>query len=207
MPKISITFDPATDSAATVAELVSRIYGNRADTIAPEDRPDVGETQTAPTDASGAIVLDKNGLPWDKRIHSDPASMTDKGVWRKKRGVDEVAFNAVAAELRAAQPAQPPLPPAAAAGVTPPPTLGLPALTPPAPKGPTPYETFVNFLAEHMHGPANPTGRLTEDYVKTGLVGMGVASGEVPELQTATPDQIGAISNAFRTALGLPTIA
>lgn len=44
--------------------------------------------------------LDKDGLPWDERIHSTPAKLTNKGVWRARRGVDAGLVAAVSAELR-----------------------------------------------------------------------------------------------------------
>jgi hypothetical protein len=47
------------------------------------------------------VDIDKNGLPWDNRIHSTPQAMTDKGVWRKKRGVATALVTQVEAELRA----------------------------------------------------------------------------------------------------------
>lgn len=55
--------------------------------------------------AAGAvsIELDKNGLPWDKRIHSDAAErLTQAGVWKKKRGAADDLVAKVEAELRAA---------------------------------------------------------------------------------------------------------
>lgn len=44
--------------------------------------------------------VDKNGLPWDARIHSNPATLTSKGVWRAKRGADDATVAKVEAELR-----------------------------------------------------------------------------------------------------------
>lgn len=44
--------------------------------------------------------VDKNGLPWDARIHSSPAAITDKGVWRKKRGATPTVVKQVEDELR-----------------------------------------------------------------------------------------------------------
>lgn len=45
--------------------------------------------------------LDKDGLPHDARIHSEPAKLTGKNVWRKKRGVSDALVSQVEAELRA----------------------------------------------------------------------------------------------------------
>ena len=48
--------------------------------------------------------LDSRGLPHDGRIHSTPPTITDKGVWRKKRGLnDEALVHRIETELRAGQ--------------------------------------------------------------------------------------------------------
>jgi hypothetical protein len=48
--------------------------------------------------------LDSRGLPHDGRIHSSPPTITDKGVWRKKRGLnDEALVHRIETELRAGQ--------------------------------------------------------------------------------------------------------
>lgn len=44
--------------------------------------------------------LDKNGLPWDDRIHASSKAKTQDGSWRTKRGVDAGLLAAVQAELR-----------------------------------------------------------------------------------------------------------
>ena len=64
------------------------------------DEDESGDTAAAP----GAT--DKNGLPWDERIHSTPAKLTGKGVWRAKRGVNDALVQQVEAELRS-RPQQP----------------------------------------------------------------------------------------------------
>lgn len=63
----------------------------------PVNAAHVNTESAAPTNPAN---VDKNGLPWDARIHSDPAKQTDKGVWRKKRGVDDATVAKVEAELR-----------------------------------------------------------------------------------------------------------
>lgn len=83
-------------------------------------------SQAAPT-ASGAALtnpvdLDKNGLPWDYRIHAESKAKIADGTWRKKRGVGLDMVGIVEDELRQLMgvPAGPagvapsaPLPPAA----------------------------------------------------------------------------------------------
>jgi hypothetical protein len=46
--------------------------------------------------------LDANGFPWNDKIHSGNQQKTAKGVWQKKRGVDDATHAAVEAEMRAA---------------------------------------------------------------------------------------------------------
>lgn len=43
--------------------------------------------------------IDKEGIPWDGRIHSETKAKTDKGVWRARRGVQPVVTAQVKAEL------------------------------------------------------------------------------------------------------------
>jgi hypothetical protein len=59
------------------------------------DDDEAGDTAAAPGQTDG------DGLPWDDRIHSNPPKLTGKGIWRKRRGVDDATVAAVEAELRA----------------------------------------------------------------------------------------------------------
>lgn len=56
------------------------------------------EEQSSTDDVTG--VFDKDGLPWDERIHSSNKKMTAKGVWTRKRGVQDSLVEQVEAELR-----------------------------------------------------------------------------------------------------------
>lgn len=47
------------------------------------------------------VIIDKDGLPHDVRIHSKDPTLTDKGFWRKKRGVTDDTVRTVEAQLRA----------------------------------------------------------------------------------------------------------
>lgn len=72
-------------------------------------------------------TVDGSGLPWDDRIHSTPAKLTTKGVWRKRKGVDDATVSAVEAELRArSAPPQPQMQPQT--------TMPAPAPAAPAPQ-------------------------------------------------------------------------
>jgi U5 snRNP spliceosome subunit len=52
-------------------------------------------------DSNTSGVLDKNGLPWDERIHSSSKNMNADGTWRYLRGGDVDLRATVEAELRA----------------------------------------------------------------------------------------------------------
>lgn len=57
--------------------------------------PDMPETETPD--------IDKDGLPWDARIHSSNHQMTAKGIWQRRRGVSDEEFNTVKNELLGVQ--------------------------------------------------------------------------------------------------------
>jgi hypothetical protein len=97
------TMFEVTIKCATIAELsalVAKLNGGvSANAIAAHTQTDDDDT-TGDTPAAAGTV-DKNGLPWDDRIHSTPATITTKGVWRAKRGVTPALVAQVEAELRA----------------------------------------------------------------------------------------------------------
>lgn len=116
--------------------------------VSPADTPAAATTPTPepaaspqPTAAPAGVETDKNGLPWDERIHSGPKDKRPKnadGSWRRKRGVDDALVEQVEAELRqvmgatgnpapaaptaAASPEPAPAPAPTAAPAAPPPT-------------------------------------------------------------------------------------
>lgn len=44
--------------------------------------------------------LDKDGIPWDARIHASSKAKNADGTWRKMRGVNEITYGEVFAELQ-----------------------------------------------------------------------------------------------------------
>lgn len=193
--QITITFDPDTATLDKLTAAIAGIYGTVAPhapaTIHPDDNPEAGEaadTPTAATSASGTPTKDATGLPWDARIHSTPASLTAKGVWRSKRGVDDALVASVTAELKGAVlPAAPPAPPAPA-------PLPTPSTTP----SPTPYESFAAWISDHL---AKGTSGITEDWLKAVLTQYGVEGGLLPNLAHAAPDLIASLRTAIAGAL------
>jgi len=87
-----------------------------------------------------APKLDKQGIPWDARIHSETKGLNKSdGNWRNKRGVDKDLLEKVTAELKAQYASSPGnVPPTAAA---PPPPAGQQMnlqVAPPPPAAPPP---------------------------------------------------------------------
>jgi hypothetical protein len=60
----------------------------------------------APVDVSGGapttqgVPTDKDGLPWDARIHASTKTKTAKDVWTRRRGVTDELVVEVEAQLR-----------------------------------------------------------------------------------------------------------
>lgn len=93
--KIDITFKDATpEEVKTLLRAIGR------DTKQLE-LPLQSEDEDIPMDADSGITVDKNGLPWDERIHSSNRAFTNTGEWRRKRGVSGILVEQVEAELRA----------------------------------------------------------------------------------------------------------
>lgn len=83
---------------------------------------------TAPAAAS-PVELDKNGLPWDARIHASTKAKNADNSWRTRRNLDKATLDSVTAELKAGASVAPavPTPPAM---VIPPPPVVAPAAAP-----------------------------------------------------------------------------
>lgn len=227
--EVSFKFPLGTAPAAIIAA-ISAHYGNAAASVATViDTPHMGASASTPQADPDADVpnptpptVDSEGLPHDLRIHSESKAVTDKGVWRKRRGVDAITIANVTAELRGnmanhpgasqalAQASQPlATPPAAAPAAPAMPALSMPTLTPPAPAAKTAYQSFVEFLVPHMHSAANPTGRITEEWVGQCIKHFGVFDpvdglGKVAMLQGVGDDKIAAIRAGIAQSLGLP---
>lgn len=90
------------DIQRVVGEVVS---GTVVPVPQPEPEPQDGE----PTNATPPAT-DKNGLPWDERIHAGTKALNADGTWKKRRGVDDATVAAVTAELTGAAPQTEPTP-------------------------------------------------------------------------------------------------
>jgi hypothetical protein len=87
-------------------------------------------------------------MPWDERIHAGSKTTTAKGIWKKRKGVDQALYEQVTAELKGGGnvPTPPPAPAATEEPATPPPPAP-PAPTadkaPPAPPAPQAEVRYV----------------------------------------------------------------
>jgi hypothetical protein len=100
-----VAMDPAAafGGAQPAAPLAASIPPMAASTVAPAAA--IAPITTMPGVASSVAVassvdLDKQGLPWDGRIHAESKGKIADGTWRKKRNVDPGLVAQVEAELR-----------------------------------------------------------------------------------------------------------
>ncbi|HEU4376261.1 MAG TPA: hypothetical protein VFS02_22400 [Telluria sp.] len=121
---------------------------------------------------AAAVEVDKNGLPWDERIHASSRVKIADGSWRMKRGVEPALIAQVEAQLRAQiPPAAPPTTfaeaPPAGAPVPPPPTAPLP---------PGPPALTFGIVAKRI-GAAVTAGTLSGNVLSVKLAELGFPDG------------------------------
>lgn len=118
-------------------------------------------TETAqPSVNTNELELDGNGVPWSEDVHSKPAKLSTKGVWRKRRGVSDDAYNkyveTALAQLGTTAPPPPPPPattaqePAAPAAPTPPPPPPATTTQEPATVSNDDLQRFENWVPENF---------------------------------------------------------
>ncbi len=96
--KFSINFTDL--SASEFAALSAFAMGNVAALTSSTAMPaNTADDDGGPVNTN-APAVDKDGLPWDERIHSSNRQLTDKGVWRRRRGVADHLVTSVESELR-----------------------------------------------------------------------------------------------------------
>ena len=156
-------------------------------------------------------TFDKNGLPWDERIHSSNHKLTDKGVWQRRRGITDMEFERVKNELLGLAPEAPlttPVEPVQPQVVAPTPLPVEPALvastTPVQPQviAPAPipvFPAFVSPVAEPTPAvaPAQPTVdanilfQTMFEKIKAGMAAGVVKANDVQNLVNAVNAQFG----------------
>lgn len=191
---VTLQVDVTALATALAAALVAQGFGGN--TVDPTSLVDAGgcappvgvdvsntdDNDSAPIEGAATGALDADGLPWDARIHSSSKTQTAKGVWTKRRGVDDATVTKVTAELKAAVNPVPPLP-----GMVPPAAPATPAAptppTPPAPVAPPAYTELVKFVAANSYdAESNPTGRITTEWLKSVLDYYQVPGSELQNL-------------------------
>jgi hypothetical protein len=177
---------------------------------------------TAPVNFAppAGVELDRDGLPWDTRIHAASKTKIAAGTWKLKKGMSEQAafVDGVKAELRrtmaipaapaAAAPAPAPLPPAAPQPPAPPPAVApLPPAAPIPPTPPVPpaapvaagdpvdFAGFMQWVAGLIH-----QGRWTHDHT-TATLQRHQLPGAVA--LASRPDLIPQVVRDIKTQLGI----
>jgi hypothetical protein len=133
------------------------------------------------------VELDKNGLPWDGRIHSDTKNKCKTGEWKNKRSLDPAILASVEGELRTAMAAAGPAvnqtaaimrdatlpsPPAIEDAVVIPPAPPL-AVTPPPPSAcPTSFPEFLQIVTGRCTARVLTYDEVTKTCQKHGLAGI-----------------------------------
>ena len=98
----------------------------------------------ASTTSANDVELDSKGISWDERIHATTKLQTGKGIWKKRRGIDDDLYDTVMSELANQQSSMskkiakaeetvgitPPVVPVAAPPVTPTPVPAAPMAQP-----------------------------------------------------------------------------
>lgn len=202
---------PAADPNDPVA-----LYQQMGGTLPPAAPPAPASSLEAGTPPAAAVppapppaspTLDAQGVPWDARIHSTPATLTKQNVWRAKRGVSDALVAQVQAELLAARgpvptppaapsvPAAPPpsVPATRAPVAAPPPSAPVPAAplpadappaAPPAATGQT-FQDFMNWASAAQAAGKITIAQLNEAAALNGLERVGQLM-DRPDLVPAT---------------------
>ena len=156
--------------------------------------PPPGPTASVPTVAAptASVVTDKNGLPWDARIHASSKTMNADGSWRGRRNTDAHIIASVEAELRALMAIPAPAP----ASIAPP---AINSVAPPPPfmaSAPTTLAEMMPLLTTAMLA-----GKLQPTAVGEVLAEMGVAGG-APML-ASRPDLVPQVWATLSARFGL----
>jgi len=104
---------------------VSVTIENNTDTALVTEQTEAGVTVTT-------VELDKNGIPWDERIHAGTKRKNADGTWSLKKGVDKELAAQIIAEYQVAAPTTTTVPATPAAPAKP----GVPPAPPAAPAKP-----------------------------------------------------------------------
>ena len=197
-PSIAVAAPSSTAPAAmpgTTSTATSTVPAPPAPITAPA--APVPTAHAAPSTPASGVEVDKDGLPWDSRIHAESKNKIADGSWRKKRQVDPALVAQVEAELRQVMGAAPaaPLAPVAAtatvvAGSTPTPT-SAPAVAV-APPPPAPVAGAAPTMPAAPNAAPTSAGEVPQDARQqfVGLVGRASAAIQAGKVSQAEVNQI-----------------
>lgn len=112
----------------------------------------------APAATGSGVAVDKDGLPWDSRIHSDAAEKLAKtGYWKTKKNLPDGYKLQIEAELKAVMAAGKQTATTTTAAAVAPPAPSAPAAPAPAPApgvapaaaATNPFATFTRWILDH----------------------------------------------------------
>jgi hypothetical protein len=140
-------------SFAAAAQHVTAHVANAASSIAPPappaPAPTPAETAAAPAAPAApsapvpGVEMDKDGLPWDHRIHAETKGKNKDGTWRQRRNLPDGLKEQVEAQLRGLLAVN-------AAAVVPPPPAGDAPAAPAAPQGSNPLGALLMKIAPYL---------------------------------------------------------
>lgn len=160
---VAVPAPPSADTTPPPA-VVSALTTNAVPPAPLESAPQANVTASNPVTG---VELDKDGIPWDARIHSTAKTKNADGSWRLKKGVGKEIVTLVKEELKGLMDA-----PIAAKPDTPPPVI------PPVTEQPIigAFPAFTRELAPHMRSVTNPEGKLTPEYLNELAKYLGVVN-------------------------------
>lgn len=171
---------------------------------------DMSENDIEPSDET--INFDKEGLPWDARIHSSNHKLTSKGVWQRRKGITDDEYTKVKNELLGVEP---PLPfELVTPAPQPVPCVTQPEVVAPAPivqpEVPNPFLSHTAPQVVQVSAPATPDMQPVQvsapatpavdsvvlyqtmiDKIKNGLANQTVKANDVQNLVNAVNTQFG----------------
>lgn len=160
--------------------------------------PDAAAAFGTPSTSTEAPERDKDGIPWDERIHASTKTTNKDGTWTRRRNTPDDVFDKVMAELKAANTTRTmeaaaglvptPSAPAVAPSVPLPPTTAVPAppTASPAPS-PAPAAPAASSTAPAVDFPsvmvkitkAQSTGKITAEEINNLLLSVGATGGVI----------------------------
>lgn len=127
----------------------------------------------APSSPAPSGDVDKEGMPWDERIHAGSKEKNKDGTWRRRRNLQDSDYERVAAELRALS-GKPPVTPTGNLPPLPDANASKPVVTDAAV---TPFNQLLRDVTPHLHSIANPTGKLRPEHITQAAAALGLVDG------------------------------